>query len=242
MLRSLGELEQGFQDISKKSKEKCGDKLEELRRLTFLTSLFVMPYYKCYKQHEAKYGKFGNSLNGACLLELFRISGHIVFLSSNGLYRNAFDNIRYAIESIVQALYIDSRHPEAPLLTKIEIMKEIEGKREYRAQSLIDKLKLGEHKTKLQTEYAELSQIVHPTHKHIKNLLRDFKEGKGVPTTISCEEISNIYESLRRMYDILFFLVTNNFPEIVESLKKNQKFIRGIKAYNLPLLLRVLKA
>jgi len=101
MLRSLDFLEEGFQDIFKQSKKRCGDKLEELRKLTFLTGYFFESYYKWHKEHKAKYGAWGNSLHQACLLELFRISGHIVFLSCNGLYRNAFDNIRYALESLM---------------------------------------------------------------------------------------------------------------------------------------------
>lgn len=242
MLRSLDALEEGFRDISKKSKEECGNILEEIRQLTFLSGFFFKCFYECYKKHEAKYGAWGHSLHHTCLLELFRISGHIVFLSCNGLYRNAFDDIRYVLESIVQALYIDHRHPETPLGTKIEILKEVEDKREYHAVRLIDELENLDHKDKLREEYKKLSRIIHPSHKQIEALLSDIKtKEKGVPTTVSCEEISSIYESQKKMYDIFFFLVINYFPELKESLKKNPDFVKFIKVYNLTLLSRVFK-
>jgi hypothetical protein len=241
MLTSLDALSEGFLDISKKSRKKCGDELEELRRLTFLAGYFLHTYVAYQKRNEAGCSALANSLRHACFLELIRISGHVVFLSCNGLYRNAFDDIRYALESIVQALYIDNEHSEAPFSAKMEILKEIEGKREYRAQSLIDKLKLGEHQTKLQVEYKELSKIVHPSHRHVETFLKDFKtKEQGVPTAISCEEISNICESLKRMYDIFLFLVVSNHTELIELLKKNPKFTKSVEAYGLPLLSRVL--
>ena len=174
-------------------------------------------------------------------MELFRISGHILFLSCNGLYRNAFDDIRHTLESIVQALYIDLRHPKTDIGTKIEILKEVEDKREYHAVRLIDELEI-DHKDKLKEEYKKLSQIIHPSHKQIVALMRDIKtEGKGVPTTVSCEEISKIYDSMKMMYNIFFFLVINYFPELKEPLKKNPYFTKGIKVYNLTLLSRVFK-
>lgn len=238
MLRSLDALEKGFRKTSRKSREGCGEKLEEMRKLTFLSGSFFTSYYKCYKQHQSKYGAWGSSLNHACLLELFRISAHIVFLSCNGLYRNAFDDIRYALESIVQATYIDHEHPETPFSTKMEILKEIEGQRDYRAKPLIEKkLKLGTHKQRLNKEYEELSRKIHPSHRHIEALLKDIKvDEKGIPTTVSCEEISSIYNSMTKLYDIIFFLAVKDFPELKESLRKNPEFTKHINAYNLHLL------
>jgi len=240
MLRSLDELEESFQSISKKSKEECGGKLEKIRELTFLSMVFFKPYYECYKKHTKKYGAWGNYLHHALLLELLRISGHVVFLSYKGLYRNAFDNIRYALESIVQAIYIDNRHPDTPLAVKIEVLKEVEDKREYHAIRLIDELEIS-YKDRLKTEYKKLSRMIHSSHEHFITLWRDIKtEEQGVPTTVDCEEISRIYDSMVRMYDIFFFLIINYFPELEDSLRKDTHFVKGIRAYNLTLLTKAL--
>jgi len=240
MLSSLDVLEKEFRAVFKKSKEECGEKLEEIRQLTFVQGAFYKSLKESFSLSKEYKLKVRNSLVFWCFMELARISGHIVFFSCNGFYRNAFDNIRYALESIVQALYIDHRHPKTPLETKIEILKEVEDKREYHAVRLIDELEI-DHKDNLKKEYKKLSQIIHPSHKQIIATLDDLKEDKGVPVTINCEEIARIYDSMTRMYDIFFFLFTTYFPELKEPLKKNPDFIESIKVYNLRLLSKVLK-
>ena len=236
MLRSLDELKKGFNNISEKSRKDCGSKLEEMRQLTFVSAIFFTIFSTFQKKTKGKYGVWGHSLYHTCLLELLRTSGHILFLSSNGLYRNAFDDIRHALESIVQAIYLDNKHPNAPLETKIEILKEIEDKREYHAVRLIDELKLA-HKDKLKAEYKELSRTIHPSHKQIEALLRDIKtDEQGVPTTVDCEEISRICEDMKSMYDIFFFLILNHLPEVKESTKKNSHFVKAVRFYKLGLV------
>lgn len=242
MLKRLDALEEGFRDVSKKSKEECGDKLEEMRQLIFIIRYFHSAI-KEHRNHDEKgiRQKYLYSLVHACYLELARISAHILFLSCNGLYRNAFGNIRYALESIVQALYIDHRHPETPLGAKIEILKEVEDKREYHSARLIDELEIG-HKDKLKKEYKKLSKIIHPSHKQVIATWSDILKDRGVPATIDREEISKIYDSMKMMYDIFFFLFITYFPEIKDSLRKNPDFIKIIKVYNLTLLSRVFKS
>lgn len=236
MLRSIDELEKGFRNVSKKSRKDCRNKLEEIRKLTFLSGTFFKSFWAFQKKHKNKSGAWGFSLYHACLLELFRTSGSILFLSTNGLYRNAFDDIRHTLESIVQAIYIDNRHPNTPLGTKIEILKEIEDKREYHAVRLIDELRIA-HKDKLKAEYKELSRMIHPSHRQIMTLMRDIKKDeKGIPITVNCEEISNIYESMKRMYDVFFFLILNHSPELTEFMKKDSDVSNGVKRFKLSLV------
>jgi hypothetical protein len=240
MLKSLDALDEGFRGIVKKSKEECGDELEEIRQLVFIIGIFYMSLVKSLSLSKEYRVRIESSLALMCFTELSRISGHILFLSCNGLYRNAFDNVRYALESIVQALYIDHRHPETPLKTKIEILKEVEDKREYHVVRLIDELKI-DHKDMLKRQYKELSQVIHPSHKQIVTTLSDLMEDKGVPATVDCKEISKIYNSMIKMYDIFFFLFITHFPEVKITLKKNSNFIKLIKDYNLILLSKIFK-
>jgi len=241
MLRDQTKLEKSFQEIVEKSKEECGDRLEKIRQLTFIIPDFNKSLTKCCKPNgKVILPQYVHSLVHTCYLELFRVSAHIFFLSCNGLYRNAFDDIRYVLESIVQALYIDLRHPKTDINTKIEILKEVEDKREYHAVRLIDELEIN-HKDKLKREYKKLSLIIHPSHKQIVATLSDVMEDKGIPVTVDCEEILKIYDSMKKMYDMFFFLFVTCFSEVKEALKKNPDFIKSVKAYNLTLLSRVLK-
>lgn len=152
MLRSIDELEKSFRALSEKSKKECGNEIEQMHKLSILSGLFLTSFYTFLKENKGKSETWGVCLHHVNLFELIRTSGYILFLSINGLYRNAYDCIRHTLESIIQAIYIDSRHPTAPLKTKIEILKETEDKREYRASRLIGELRIA-HKDKLQTEY-----------------------------------------------------------------------------------------
>lgn len=188
--------------------------------------------------------KYENSLVDTCFWELWRTSGHILFLTCNGLYRNAFDNIRRNLESIVRSFYIDLRHPQASFTTKIEILKEVENESNYRAQPLITKLgkvmNWGGYKDDISKEYSSLSQIIHPSHiQHVATLL-DIKKGTGVPLNVDCSEISKVYDSLKTLYDIFFFLFVAYFPEVKNEIRNNTDLMRCIKTYNMPLLLKIL--
>jgi hypothetical protein len=234
MLRSLDELDNGFSKVFKESREKCGDKLEEIRTLTYVSGHFFSSYWAFRRKHKTEIA-WGHYLHHALLLELFRASGKILFLSSHGLYRNAYDEIRHVLESFIQAIYIDNRHSKSNLLTKIEILKEVEEKREYRAQSLIHELVIG-HKDKLGQQYKELSGKIHPSYKEIATILRDIRRNQKEPVTVDCDEITNIYESMIKMYDILFFLVFNHYPRLRNQMKKDKKFVATVRLYRLVLV------
>ena len=97
MLSSLDALEKGYEATVKKSKKDCGDELEKIRQLT----LNIIPkFFESFMEYrESLVSKYMDSLVDTCFWELFRTSGHTLFLSCNGLYRNAFDNIRHTLES-----------------------------------------------------------------------------------------------------------------------------------------------
>jgi hypothetical protein len=138
------------------------------------------------------------------------------------------------------------RHPTSSLATKIEIWKEIEGKREYRAQNLIGKLELGaqdRQKTILEKEYSKLSQRIHFGHKQVIATLKDLSSeadvDDGVPARIDCSEVGNILVSLKTAFDIFFLLLIVRFTEIKEELERNSSFLENIKKFKLPILCEV---
>lgn len=187
--------------------------------------------------------KFRISLMDVRIFELQRLIVHILYLALSGLYRNAFDNIRYIFESAIQSLYIDSRHPISGLRTRIEILKEVEDKREYRAVSLIDELEI-DHKYTLKKEYKRLSQIIHPSHRSIIEVLGFTQKA---PTDLffsptSCKEISDIFESVKIVLDMVLFLYISCAPKTrKEQLLNDSDLVEYSKKYNLILLSKILK-
>jgi hypothetical protein len=143
------------------------------------------------------------------------------------------------LESSVQALYIDARHPNSDIKTKIEILKEVEDRMEYRAIRLIDELDI-DFKDKLKSEYRKLSRIVHPSHEQIVTSIRETGNLESIPSPVECAKISEIYDSTKAMYDIFFFLYVKPFPQLRESLKKNPKFVSSVKKYGLALVSKAL--
>jgi hypothetical protein len=241
MLRSLDTLEEGFRKIVAQSKEECSDALEKIRQLSFVGH----GVYKLIKElPEEHVSRYMHSLVFLCFLEISRTAGHVLFLSCNGLYRNAFNNIRYFLESVIQGVYMDLRHPKTDFETKIEILKEVEDKWEYRVGRLVKKLEVGFRKRlrkDFKKEYKHLNRIIHPTYEQPIVTLTDVARDRGVPATVDCEEISRIYDSTRRMYDIFFFLFIQDFPETKEWLQRSPDLIKDIKVHDLTLLPKLLK-
>jgi len=239
----LNWIEKEIRRAIRKSREECGDELEHINRLLVRAiAPFSNSYVKCCFGVGEKRAKreYYSTLAEKCFMDLVRTSNQILALSYSGLYRNAFDSIRYILESIVLAVYIDTRHPNADLETRIEIFSEVEDKREYHAIRLIDELEI-DYKDLLRREYKRLSQIIHPSHEQVLEMIDDFMDPKGGPFPIYCERIEEIHDSMRRMYEIFYFLFIPLFPGLKEALQNNQEFIEFIKNYNQVLLSKVFK-
>lgn len=233
----LPELLEAYQSKIKESNEKCVRELDKLRKFLHaaLSPFGTVP----------SLSRLHLTLLDMGIAELYRQSLNILYLSANGLYRNAFDNIRYILELMVQALYIDSRHPKAGMRTRIAILKEVEDKREYHAIRLIDELDI-DHKDTLRKVYRDLSKRIHPSHQYIEALMEAFSKREDViPIVVDCEEVSKIYESTKTMFDIVWFLHISYLPKertLKEELLENPDLTKCIKKYNLPLLSKALKA
>jgi len=236
-------MEKEIRKVVRKSRKECGDELEHINRLLVRALTPVSnSYVKCCFGVEVKKAKreYYSTLAEKCFMELIRNSNQILALSYSGLYRNAFDSIRHILESIVLAIYIDTRHPNAELETRIEILSEVEDKREYHAIRLIDELEI-DYKDLLRREYKRLSQIIHPSHEQVLEMIDDFMRPEGGPFPIDCKRIEEIHESMRRMYEIFYFLFIPLFPSLKQALQNNQEFIEFIKDYNQVLLSKVFK-
>lgn len=220
-----------------KSKKECVDlsRMNELILMLGFTLVAFLEIPSFFDENRNISEKYSQSLFFTCFMELLRSSTCTVFLSGCGLYKNAYHNVRYYLESIVQSMYMDSKHPNVDFPTKVEILKEVEDIRDYRGVRLIQKLEI-ENKDEIGKEYKKLSAKVHFTHKQLAVTASDVMDGNYHATKLDCTEVSNIYDSMRMLYDIFFSLFITYFPEIREVLKKNAGFIEQIKVHNLTLL------
>lgn len=224
-----------------KSKKECVDlsKMNELILMLGFTLVAFLKIPSFFDENRCISEKYSQSLVFTCFMELLRGSSCTVFLSGCGLYKNAYHNIRYYLESIVQSMYIDSKHPNIDFPTKMEILKEVEDLIDYRGVRLIKKLEI-EHKDEIKKEYKKLSAKVHFTHEQLAVTASDVMDSNYHATNVDCTEVSNVYDSMRMLYDIFFFLFLAYFQEIKEELKTNIGFIEQIKVHNLVLLSKAL--
>lgn len=151
-----------------------------------------------------------------------RISSCTVFLTACGLYKNVYHNIRYALESMVQTLYMDSKHSYADFPTKIAILIEVENLPRYRGVQLLKSLEIDNKEqimreySRIKEEYESLSRKVHFTFRQLLMTSKDFMESTLRSTKVDCREVRNIYDSMRTVYD--FF-----FSPIFHILSRNKK-------------------
>ncbi len=102
--------------------------------------------------------------------------------------------------------------------------------------------KLGiEDKDKIIEQYKRLSAKVHfPNEQHVVTA-SDIMESNYHATKVDCNEVSNIYDSMRIFYDIFLFLFLIYFPELKKPLIENTEFVKIVKDHNLYLLLKALR-
>jgi len=236
--KRLDWIENELLKIVRKSRRECANELKKVNKLIVLALTPALESYLkcCAKSNGQVKTEYYRTLTEKCFIELMKVSNRILALCYIGAYRSAFNDMRYVLESIIQAVYIDIRHPDTGLQTRIEILKEVEDKIEYRAVHLVDKLDI-DYKDKLKIEYKKLSRIIHPSHKRVFQTIAEVKKSIEGPFPVDCKEVEKIYDSMKIMYDIFYFLFVIAFsPELKETLKKNQNFILFIKHYNQILL------
>jgi hypothetical protein len=186
--------------------------------------------------------RFSQSLMFTSFLESIRNVHHTVYLSACGLYSNAYHNVRYALEFMVQSFYIDSKYLNEDFPAKIEILKRIENNYSYQGRRLVNKLTLDETcKGEIKKTYGHLSEKVHSTHEQFLYTAYHFMDHNYKSVYVDCNKVSDIYNSMTRVYDFFFVMLLTYLPELREPLAENTEFVETMKKHDLYLSHKVLK-
>jgi len=230
-----------IQALMERSKKECVS-LTEMNELILVAvytymALSKIPSFFDETRHISH--RYANMLVFPCLVELIRISLYTVFLSGSGFYRSAYNNIRYFLESTVQTFYIDLKHKNSDFFCKVEILKEVEDKLEYRGVRLIRELEPKYGKA-IEREYKKLSKEIHASYRQIFDTVSDFQQ-RTFDIKVDCEEVSKIYNSMKMIYDIFFLLFLRCFPEVRKPLEESKEFVKLVKEHELKLMTKALK-
>jgi len=234
-----------FQATMEKSQKECTD-LIKMNEFVFAIGCILIAFRKVptfFNKDRYIPERYSQSLVFTYLIESARNSACIVYLSGCGLYKNAYLNIRYALESIIQASYIDSSYPDFDFPTKVEVLEMKEDLRRYRATQLVKRLHIDYKEQTIEAvrnEYKKLSRKLHSSHYQFMATSKNFMYQRYKAVYMDCDEVTSIYNSMKVLHDVSFFLLIAHFPEIRKPLVENTKFVETVKSHNLILSSRIL--
>ncbi|MHA1195199.1 MAG: hypothetical protein ACTSRH_02300 [Promethearchaeota archaeon] len=106
-------------------------------------------------------------------VESFKIFKWIKTCLLFGSYNSIFRDLRFLIESILQAYYIDLNHFNASLESKLEVFKALSEYDSFYGKRLIDKIKDLKNKNKLKKIFNDLSKYVHASYEESKPFIKN---------------------------------------------------------------------
>jgi hypothetical protein len=97
------------------------------------------------------------------LVEAFRIFNWVKVCLACGSYQSVFRELRFMLDGVAQACYIDLNHVDASLPCKLEVYKALGEIGGFIGTGLFERIKDLPEKAQLKALYKELSRYVHPS-------------------------------------------------------------------------------
>ena len=162
-------------------------------------------------------------------LELFRsFSWHMTAVFC-GAYESAIRELRFILEDMCQAVYLDQFYKDLDLEERYE-----KAKNHLRGTPLICKLELPSNIEKQLMElYRNLCDYVHPSYK----LLMEFFEDTRVVFSYKKERFVSAQSLHRQTCDAIFYLVLRAFPEIGPTFFRKPDVVSSLGAMSCSLTL-----
>ena len=179
---------------------------------------FLMVFYDllCRKRTEVR-----NSLTFFRVVSFYREFRWIQYCISQNAYHQCIRELRFILDSMIQAYYIDEKHHNSEMSCKLEIVKEID--RRAFGGKLVDQTDL-EHKQDLKGLYSELSAYVHSTYRELTSSMpkkakqiADLKFEPDDKMRKLCIRLTN------QTMDTVFFITLSLFPGIFGPHTKQTK-------------------
>jgi hypothetical protein len=146
-----------------------------------------------------------------------------------GAYHSVIRELRYVLESMVQAYYLDYEHPNADMGCKLEIIKEIDKER---FSNLVDVIEIPE-KQKIKVLYSDLSRYAHSSYEEIGPALEgDFisllsRVSFGFEKTMfkRCVEMTN------RVMDVVYRVMFQRFPQAIRQIEDPELTMKSFREH-----------
>ena len=191
------------------------------------------------KPFMSSFSEFGK-YNSILLLRFVELQKQLCLLHFgvlSGLYHQSIRELRYIMESIIQAYYIDREHPEVTIECKLEIIKEID---KLVGGRLIDRTDL-EHKKELKALYSDLSKYIHSSYKELKPTIEKGEVDCRVTFAFNKDLFYKCLEFSNRTMDAFFFVILSLYPEIVSKIREDQMLLKSLAENKCALSVKYIK-
>lgn len=165
--------------------------------------------------------------NGLLFFRFFELTKQLFWLHFSvlsGAYHQSIRELRYILESAIQAYYIDREHPEAMIGCKLEIIKEID---KLIGGRLIDRTDL-EHKNELKVLYSDLSKYVHGSYEELRPTIEEGELDYRVTLAFNKELFYKCMEFTNRVMDAFFFVLLSSYPDIITKIREDQLLLQSL--------------
>jgi hypothetical protein len=173
-----------------------------------------------YELMEKRKEELDNSLSFFRLLFCYREMRWITDSIDQNAYHQAIRELRFVLESMIQAYYVDKNHLGSSIQCKLEIVKEIEC---FYGGKLIGRTDLTQ-KNDLNKLYTELCAYVHSSYKElVSSMPRNSKDIASLKFEVDHEMTKVCWDFVNRTIDAIFFIMLSLFPQILGPETKFKK-------------------
>ncbi len=192
--------------------------------------------FKLFMSPLSEFDKY-NSLLFLRFVELQKQHFWLHFSVLSGVYHQSIRELRFILESTIQAYYIDREHPNATKECKLEIIKEIDR---LTGGRLIDKADFR-HKNELKVLYSDLCKYVHSSYEELRPTLDKGEVDYRVTLAFNKELFHKCKEFSTRVTDAFFVLMFSLYPKIIPTIRDNQLLLQSLNENNCALSIRVIE-
>jgi hypothetical protein len=150
-----------------------------------------------------------------------------------GRHHSAMRELRYSLESMTQAYYLDSEHPRANAACKLEIIREIDRERFAR---IVDDLDI-DHKQSVKSLYSDLSQYVRSTYQELRPAFEAGGIWKRVAFGFEYDMFQKCVEMTNRVLDVAYYIMMIRFPAIISKLADDPMTLKSLEDHQSTLAL-----
>jgi len=168
-------------------------------------------------------------------LELKKQLPLLHFTITSGLHYQSIRELRYILESFIQAYYLDKNHPKGNMDFKLEILKDnrLFGSR------LIDNITDLKYKKELKTLYSGLSKHVHSSYEKLMPVLNYDELEHNIQFSFNERMLNESVEFMDKTFDAIFFLVFSYNKELIS--KDNENLLKTFETEGYELTSKFIK-